>query len=100
MRSLKLAVASIALALAINSVAQAQVSIDMTKVTCAQLTDSPENEILVAVWLSGYYNGKRNKTKFDLNKFQDNADIVIKYCEKNPKKTVMAAIAAVQGSLK
>jgi acid stress chaperone HdeB len=101
MNSLKLLISSAAFVLAINSVTQAQMSVDMTKVTCEQLTQGPpESELLLATWLSGYYNGKLNRTKWDLNKFKQNADIVIEYCQKNPKKSVMQAVAAVQSKLK
>jgi acid stress chaperone HdeB len=46
--------------------AQAQVMLDISKVTCDQfagykITD-PQN---IAVWLSGYYNGKRGNTVID-----------------------------------
>jgi acid stress chaperone HdeB len=40
--------------------AQAQVTIDVAKITCDQFTayriTDPHN---IAIWLSGYYNGKR-----------------------------------------
>src|ERR1043165_3108992 len=43
--------------------AQAQVVLDLSKVTCEQWSGykitKPQN---IALWLSGYYNGKRRKT--------------------------------------
>ncbi|MGA7788860.1 MAG: HdeA/HdeB family chaperone [Xanthobacteraceae bacterium] len=49
--------------------AQAQVSVDVAKITCRQLlfdkVISP-NEKSLALWLSGYYNAKRNSTVIDI----------------------------------
>jgi len=51
------------------SQAQAQVSVDVAKITCRQLffdkLISP-NEKSLALWLSGYYSAKRNNTVIDL----------------------------------
>src|SRR5215468_4403489 len=55
--------------------AQAQVSLDISKITCDQFTlfkvTDPRN---IAIWISGYYNGKRNNTVIDtqqLNEYYD-----------------------------
>jgi hypothetical protein len=43
--------------------AQAQVTLDVAKITCEQLL---QNKVaaprILGAWLSGYYNGKRNNT--------------------------------------
>jgi HdeA/HdeB family len=42
---------------------RAQVSVDMAKIMCGQfLVDEIAPSEYVAMWLSGYYNGKRNNT--------------------------------------
>ena len=52
------------------SQAQAQVSVDVAKITCRQLlfdkVISPNTKSL-ALWLSGYYNGKRGNTVLDIS---------------------------------
>ena len=73
--------------------AQAQVSIDVAKITCDQfaayrITD-PRN---IAIWLSGYYNGLRKNTKLDLNQYRKNAEIIVAECKDSPKATVMQTI--------
>ena len=51
--------------------AQAQVSVDVAKITCRQLlfdkVISPNTKSL-ALWLSGYYNAKRNNTVLDIGR--------------------------------
>jgi len=42
---------------------QAQVTVDVSKITCEQLLmEKPVPAKYVVLWLSGYYNGKRNNT--------------------------------------
>jgi acid stress chaperone HdeB len=75
------------------SAAQAQVTIDVSKITCKQfrsyeVTD-PNN---IALWLSGYYNGKRNNTVIKVDTFKDNLEKVKDYCITHPSVTVMQAV--------
>jgi hypothetical protein len=54
-------------ALAVSGVAQGQVTIDVTKVNCDQFVHHKISEPrLIAAWLSGYYNAKRNNRVLDL----------------------------------
>ena len=81
------------------SAAQAQVTIDVSKITCEQfrgyaITD-PNN---IALWLSGYYNGQRNNTIIKVESFKENLEKVKDYCITNPKVTVMQAVSAVLGN--
>ena len=42
---------------------RAQVTVDVSKITCDQLLkEKPVPAKYVVLWLSGYYNGKRNNT--------------------------------------
>ncbi|HJY16203.1 MAG TPA: HdeA/HdeB family chaperone [Xanthobacteraceae bacterium] len=77
------------------SQAQAQVSVDVAKITCRQLffdkLISP-NEKSLALWLSGYYSAKRNNTVIDLGALAKNVDKVEDYCRMNQDLTVMDAV--------
>ena len=80
------------------STAQAQVTIDVSKITCQQfrsyaITD-PNN---IALWLSGYYNGRRNNTIIKVESFKENLGKVKDYCITNPTVTVMQAIEVLLG---
>lgn len=78
--------------------ARAQLTLDVTKITCREFligrvipTDT------IAIWFSGYYNGKRNTTTLDLSAVKPNAEKVKDYCALNLDETVMNAVTAVFG---
>ena len=94
-------VAALVLALAPCSVAQSQVTIDVAKITCDQfvlfkVTD-PRN---IAIWLSGYYHGKRDNTLVDTQQLAAYADKVKSFCLQKPQATVMQAVETVFGAPK
>ena len=75
---------------------RAQVTLDLSKVTCDQfvgykITD-PQN---IAIWLSGYYNGKRRNTIIDTQGFKANTKKLQDYCFRNPATLVMQATEIV-----
>ena len=74
--------------------AEAQITIDIAKVTCRQYlfdrTISPEAP-RVAAWLSGYFNGRRNNTTLDLGAFRSNKNKVEDYCRSNLDTTLIDA---------
>ena len=98
MRNRQLAFAMMLAALAIEP-ARAQVTIDVSKITCEQyilwqVTD-PQ---FIAIWLSGYYNGKRGNTVIDPQSLTQNAGKVRDYCRQNLKMPVMQAAETVVGA--
>jgi acid stress chaperone HdeB len=84
-----------------SSAAQSQVTVDVSKITCDQLTlykiTDPEN---VALWLSGYYEGRRNSTLVDIQKLKADTEKIKTFCRMNPDVTVMHAIDRVLGQPK
>jgi acid stress chaperone HdeB len=78
--------------------ARAQVTLDVTKITCDQFTGykvaKPDN---IAMWLSGYYNGTRGNTVLDAQGLTANVKKLQSYCIKNPKTLVMQAVETVLG---
>ena len=76
------------------STAQAQTTLDIAKITCEQFitvkVDSPEN---IAIWLSGYYHGKRGSTIIDVQKLKEQPEKMMSYCLYTDKgATVMEAV--------
>jgi acid stress chaperone HdeB len=73
--------------------AQAQVTIDVAKITCDQFTayriTDPHN---IAIWLSGYYNGKRDNMVIDTQVFNENYNKLRDFCITNPRLTVIQAV--------
>ncbi|MFY9600493.1 MAG: HdeA/HdeB family chaperone [Pseudolabrys sp.] len=83
--------------------AQAQVTIDASKITCDQFVHGKVGEPrTVAAWLSGFYNGKRNNALIDTQNFQANLNKLETFCydEKNFSLPVMQAIERALGSAK
>jgi acid stress chaperone HdeB len=79
-----------------GSIAHAQTTIDVAKITCEQLVlMKVVDPDYLAVWLSGYYSGKRDTTTIDVQRLKDNAQKVKQYCLYNNKGTVMEAIEKV-----
>jgi hypothetical protein len=79
--------------------AQAQVTVDVAKITCQQILKeelaSPTHDIVL--WLSGYYSGKRNNMTINLQTINNDEQKVRLYCYKNPDTTVLDAIKNVLG---
>jgi acid stress chaperone HdeB len=96
----RLGQALLALSLSVVAVptAQAQVTVDMSKITCEQYIlftmGDPKD---IAMWLSGYYNAKRSNTVLDVQEFRDAGKKVMDYCQLNLKMTVMDAVEKVFG---
>jgi len=83
--------------LLVASIAQAQTTIDVAKITCEQFVlmtvAEPEQ---IAIWLSGYYHGRRNSTTIDVQQLKDYARKVRAYCLYNDKGgTLMEAVEKV-----
>jgi hypothetical protein len=81
--------------------AQAQVTLDVSKITCDQFTlykiTDPQN---IAIWLSGYYHGQRNTTTVDTQQLAGNLQKIKDYCNLHTQETVMKAVESVFGPLK
>lgn len=79
--------------------ANAQVTIDMSKVTCEQyvLYQIPHSDYMPS-WIQGYYSGKRGSTIIDTQQFKESAEKVKQYCRMNSKVPIMQAVEAVLGT--
>jgi acid stress chaperone HdeB len=73
--------------------AQAQVTIDMSRITCEQfLGYKIINPNDIALWLSGYYNAKRGNTIIDSETLAAQKRELQDFCLHNFKVPVMQAI--------
>jgi acid stress chaperone HdeB len=78
--------------------AQAQVTVDVSKITCEQLLmEKPVPAKYVVLWLSGYYNAKRNNTIIEPEAMDQNEQKVDFYCNYHREMTVMDAVKNVLG---
>jgi acid stress chaperone HdeB len=96
MMSFRLAMLGLTFSLLSIGPAPAQVTIDIAKITCDQfILWTVTDPRYIAIWLSGYYNGKRNNTVIDPQALKDNSDKVTDYCRGNRARTVMQAVETV-----
>ena len=97
----KLTLAGLMLALLLVPTAQAQVSLDVSKITCEQfvlwkVTDPDK----IAIWLSGYHHAKRGNTILDTKGLEENTSKLRDYCRNNFKVTVMQAVETLLSASK
>ena len=95
--SMLLFVAPVALAAAVQPV-HAQVTLDLAKVSCDQwvaykITDPQK----IALWLSGYYNGKRGNTLIDTQRLAAEGAKLRDFCLTNPNLPLMQAVERLKG---
>ena len=78
---------------------QAQETLDVSKITCEEFLmeklASPSRDVVL--WLSGYYNGKRNNTIIEPDAVKQNEEKVNRYCYQHRETTVMDAVKNVLG---
>jgi len=71
----------------------AQVTLDMSKVTCEQWAGykitNPQN---IALWLKGYHNGKRGNTLLDTQGLNADVQKLRDFCITNSQVPVMQAV--------
>jgi acid stress chaperone HdeB len=92
--------AGLSLPLLFATCAYAQVSIDASKITCEQYVFSKvATPRSIALWMSGYYSGKRNSSVVDVQAFEANADKMERFCkqQENLKMPLMQAIEKALG---
>src|SRR6185436_12034720 len=71
----------------------AQMSVDMTQVTCADYLAMPADRSEVfSAWMSGWFNQRFGYTTVGFTDFARNVENVKRWCASNPQRTIMAAL--------
>jgi acid stress chaperone HdeB len=92
--------AVIASAMGSSTFAFAQVSVDASKITCKQFVlhevARPQS---IAIWLSGYYAGRRELPTIDIQALEKNIKAIERFCAKvdNLELPLMQAVEKVLG---
>jgi acid stress chaperone HdeB len=73
---------------------QAQVTVDVVKITCEQLLMAALSFTSrdVVLWISGYYHGKHDNTIIEPDAIKRDADKLNNYCFEHGATTVMDAL--------
>jgi hypothetical protein len=88
------------LVLAAASPTRGQITIDAARITCDQFVHGKVGPTRsVGLWLSGFYNGRRDNRTLDLKAFEANLAKVERFCfeQKNFDVPVMQAIEQMMG---
>ena len=84
--------------LLVVSAALAQVTIDVSKITCDQyVLDQVTDFRTITAWLDGFYSGKRNNTVIDVHAVEQIADKVEEYCKSHRDMALMQAVETTLG---
>jgi acid stress chaperone HdeB len=76
--------------------AEAQVQVDVAKITCEQyLLFKVADPRDIAIWLSGYYHGKAGTTVVEIQQFKDKSEEVKTYCRQHLQQPVIEAVDKV-----
>jgi hypothetical protein len=85
----------------LSTTANAQVTVDVAKITCDQFSGFKITDPLnIAIWLSGYYSGKRDNTVIDTQALKEDYAKLRSYCIVNEKVTVLQAAQTLFGTAK
>jgi hypothetical protein len=75
------------------SAGHAQVTLDMTQVTCANYLAMPPSQARVfSAWMSGWFNQRFGYVTVGFDDFARNIASVSQWCAGNPQATIMAAL--------
>ena len=78
--------------------AEEKMTVDMSKLTCGQLTKLGFQDFAgLTMWLSGYYNSSIRNTVIDLDQFAQAAKTVKDFCQTSPRATVLSATERALG---
>jgi hypothetical protein len=89
----KLIFAGVLAAFAISAPAKAQVTIEMSEITCKQFGEfDDDTKDFVGNWMRGYFSAKNNITVIDSRYVKRNTSKIARYCKKLPKSSLMDAV--------
>ena len=73
---------------------RAQVTVDVVKITCEQLSmeELPVTSRDVILWLSGYYHREHNNTVIEPGAIKRDENNLYRYCYQHGEMTVMDAV--------
>jgi acid stress chaperone HdeB len=91
-------IVGLAFTLIASSAARAQVTLDVSKITCRQfVTYKISNPNYIAMWISGYYHGTRGDPIVDTQALIANAKKLQDYCLGKPDELLIKAVEGGAG---
>jgi hypothetical protein len=88
-------IAAAAASIAAAAPARADV-LDMASISCGELMNMKSDDAgTILIWVHGFYGGKADDTKLDLDAFQEAIKEIAAYCAKHPRVTLLTAVKDV-----
>jgi acid stress chaperone HdeB len=82
-----------------SSMASAQVTVDVSKITCDQFVKYEiADPKLIAIWINGYYQGLHKNPIVDKHQTLQSIDKLEEYCFKHPNDLVMNEVGELLGA--
>jgi acid stress chaperone HdeB len=79
--------------------AQAQVTVDVSKITCDQFVEYKIADLeQIATWINGYYHGAHGSPILDAQEMLEITNTVEEHCFKYPSDLVMSSVEGAMGS--
>ncbi|HEY2534227.1 MAG TPA: HdeA/HdeB family chaperone [Xanthobacteraceae bacterium] len=76
-----------------RAIAQTEITVDVSRVTCAEfLAMHPDELRVVSAWMSGYLNQKHGRAWIDFSVHERNIVAVKQWCASNPDQLVMKGL--------
>jgi acid stress chaperone HdeB len=89
----KLIFVGVAAAFAFSAPASAQVTIEMSEITCKDFAGyDADTKDFIGNWMRGYFMAKKNLTVIDSAYVKRNSEKIARYCKKLPKSSLMDAV--------
>ena len=96
MNKLKPALLGVMFSLLAITSANAQVTLDVSKITCEQfLLFKVVNPDKIVLWLSGFINGKRVNTIIEVQQFEEDSRKLTDHCRGNFSMPIMQAAEGI-----
>ena len=84
-----------------TSAANAQMTVDVSKITCKQLiTYEVTDARTISIWLSGFFNAQQNNTIIDVSRFRSRSNALKDFCMSHHDVPVIDAAKTVLGGKK
>jgi len=79
-----------------TSAANAQMTVDVSKITCKQLiTYEVTDARTISIWLSGFFNAQQNNTIIDVSRFRSRSNALKDFCMSHHDVPVIDAAKTV-----
>jgi len=89
----KVIFAGVFVAIALAAPVKAQVTIEMSEITCKQFSEyDADTKAFIGNWMRGYFSSKNNITVIDSRYVKRNTEKIARYCKKLPKSSLIDAI--------